>query len=70
MQDAGAGDGRQENDGAAGLGSDHVASAGLGDEERTGEVDVEEIAEHDGVVGFGFDVGACVIGERGGWRDA
>ena len=32
--------------------------AGLGDEERAGEVYVEELAEFGGVVGFGFDVGA------------
>ena len=62
MQDAEAGNGREEQDGAAGAGGDHVASACLGDEEGTGEVDIEELAEHGGVVGFGFDIGA-VVGE-------
>ncbi len=54
-----------------------TAGAGLGDEERAGEVDVEEVAELGGVVGFGFYVGAflCVwlvsvggFGERDMYR--
>lgn len=61
VQDAGAGDGGEEDDGAAGLRTDHVASAGLGDEEGAGEVDVEEVTEQGGVVGFGFDVGALFV---------
>ncbi len=69
MQDTEAGDGREEKDGAAGAGGDHVASAGLGDEEGACEVDVEEFAEQGRVVGFGFDVGACASRELGGlWR--
>lgn len=58
MQDPGAGDGGEEDDGPAGAGGDHVARAGLGHEEGAREVDVEEGAEHGGVVRFGFDVGA------------
>lgn len=58
MQHARPGDGGDEDDGAA-SGADHVAAAGLGDEEGTGEVDVEEPAEHGRVVGFGFDVRAA-----------
>lgn len=57
VEDAEAGDGGEEDDGAAGAGGDHAAGAGLGDEEGAGEVDVEEGAEGGGVVGFGFDVG-------------
>lgn len=73
VQDARAGDGGDEDDGATaalgfggmlevgvgvGGGADHVAAAGLGDKEGAGEVDVEEAAELGGGVGFGFDVGA------------
>ena len=58
MQDAEAGDGREEDDGAACAGGDHVAGAGLGHEEGARKVDVEEVAELARVVGFGFDVGA------------
>ena len=58
MQDPAAGDGGEEDDGPAGAGGDHVARAGLGHEEGAREVDVEEGAEHGGVVRFGFDVGA------------
>ena len=61
MQDAGAGDGGDEDDGATAVVAVvfyHVAGAGLGDEEGTCEVDVEEMAELVGGVGFGFDVGA------------
>lgn len=57
VEDAEAGDGGEEDDGAAGAGRDHAAGAGLGDEEGAREVDVEEGAEGSGVVGFGFDVG-------------
>ena len=64
MQDAHAGNGREEEDGAAGAGGDHVAGAGLGDEEGPGEVDVEEGAEHGRVIGFRFDVGASVCEQR------
>ena len=35
-----------------------MPGAGLGYEERARQVDVEELAEQGGVVGFGFDVGA------------
>ena len=45
VQDAEAGDGGEEEDGAAGAGGDHMAGAGLGDEEGAGEVGVEEVAE-------------------------
>ena len=58
MQDAEARNGGEEYDGAPGAGGDHVPGAGLGHEERAGQVDVEELAEQGGVVGFGFDVGA------------
>ena len=58
VQDAETRDGGEEDDGAAGAGGDHVPGAGLGYEERAGQVDVEELAEQGGVVGFGFDVGA------------
>ena len=62
VQDTEAGDGREEHDGAAGAGGDHVVGAGLGDEEGACEVDVEEVAELARVVGFGSDVGAfCVV---------
>ena len=64
VQDAEAGNGGEEDDGAFGLGGHHVAGAGLGDEEGAGEVDVEQGAEHGGVVGFGFDVGAFWVRER------
>lgn len=37
---------------------DHVSAAGLGKEKGAGEVDVEEPAEHVGIVGFSFDIGA------------
>ena len=58
VQDAETRNGREEHDGAAGAGGDHVPGAGLGHEERAGQVDVEELAEQGGVVGFGFDVRA------------
>lgn len=58
MQDAGAGDGGEEDDGAAVSCSDHVATAGLGNEERAGQINIQEGTKHGGVVGFGFDVGA------------
>ena len=58
VQDAGGGDGGEEDDGAAGFGGDHVARAGLRYEERARQVDVEEAPEHGGVVGFGLYVGA------------
>lgn len=58
VQDAGGGDGREEDDGAAGTSGDHVTSASLRDKERARQVDVEEGAEFGGGVGFGFDVGA------------
>ena len=64
MQHPSAGDGRDEDDGSAALGFDHVPTAGLGDEERTREVDVDEAAEHFGVVVFGFDVGAVIPSAR------
>lgn len=68
MQDAEAGDGGEEDDGAPRAGGDHAAGAGLGDEEGAREVDVEEGAEGGGVVGFGFDVGTglgwAMCGER------
>lgn len=57
VQDAEAGNGGEEDDGAPRAGGDHAAGAGLGDEEGAREVDVEEGAEGGGVVGFGFDVG-------------
>lgn len=70
VEDAEAGDGGEEDDGAARrpvsvavavavavAGEYHAAGAGLGDEEGAGEVGVEEGAEEGGVVGFGFDVG-------------
>ena len=65
MQDTETGDGRHEYDGAAGFCRDHVPSASLRDEEGAGEVDVDEFAEHGGVVGFGFDVRAWAIRQRG-----
>lgn len=58
MEDSRTGDGGEEYDGAASLLGDHVASASLGDEEGTCEVDVYKIAEHGVVVVFGFDVRA------------
>lgn len=64
VQDAGAGDGGEEDDGAAGFGGDHVASAGLGYEERARQVYVEEVPEHGGVVIFGFYVGADREGDE------
>ena len=62
VQDAETRNGREEYDGAAGAGGDHVPGAGLGHEERAGQVDVEELAEQGGVVRFGFDVGAFSSG--------
>ena len=56
MQDSRARYRRKEHDGAAGLLGDHVASTGLGDEEGTSEIDVDEMAEHCVIVVFGFDV--------------
>ena len=58
VQDAEAGDGREEDDGAARASGDHVTAAGLGHDEGARQVDVEEVAELGRVVGFGFDVGA------------
>ena len=58
VQDAEAGDGGEEDDGAAVAGGDHVAGAGLGHDEGARQVGVEEVAELARVVGFGFDVGA------------
>lgn len=58
MEDAVAGHGGNEDHGSAALVLDHVSAAGLGKKKGTGEVDVEEPAEHVGVVGFSFDVGA------------
>ena len=58
VQDTETRDGGEKDDGAAGAVGDHVPGAGLGYEERAGQVDVEELAEQGGVVGFGFDVGA------------
>lgn len=57
VQDAGAGDGADEDYGAAAAAGDHVAGAGLGDEEGAGEVCVDESAENLWVVVLGFDVG-------------
>lgn len=55
--DNGAGHGGDE-DQAAGLASGHHGAAdGLGHEESASEVDVDETAEHGGVVGLGLDVG-------------
>lgn len=48
---------------------DHVPAAGLGDEERACEVDVEETTEHLRVVIFGFDVGAGARGVSKTFRD-
>lgn len=64
MQHPIAGDGRDEDDGPAALCFDHVATAGLRDEERTREVDVDEAAEHVWIVVFGFDVGAVIPSGR------
>lgn len=61
MQDTEAGDGREEQDGATGASGDHVTSAGLRDEKGAREVDVEEVAEHRGVVVFRFDIGALLL---------
>ena len=60
MQDAGAGDGGEEDDGAAPVGGDHVARAGLGDEEGARQVDVHDVTETGRGVGFRFDFGAGV----------
>ncbi len=57
MQDARAGDGADEDDGAVAGAGDHVAGAGLGGEEGAGEIGVDEGAEGLDVVVFGFDVG-------------
>lgn len=61
MQDTEASDGREEQDGAAGASGNHVTSAGLRDKKGACEVDVEEVAEHGGVVGFRFDIGASLL---------
>lgn len=53
-----AGHGRNEEDGAPCSGPDHVASAGLRDEKRAGQVDVDQAAELVDFVVFRFDVGA------------
>ena len=56
--DDGAGHAGDEDDGAAGALGDHLAAAGLGDEEGAGEVDREEVVPFGVVVFLGFDVGA------------
>lgn len=56
MQDSGTRYGGKQYNGAAGLLGDHVAGTGLGDEEGTGEIDIDEMAEHCVIVVFGFDV--------------
>lgn len=56
MEDASPRNGGNEDYGASSLGLDHVAAAGLGDEERASEVDVDEASELGRVVVFGFDV--------------
>lgn len=61
MQDPRACDGGDEDDGSAtarmGL-LHHVAAAGLGDDEGTGEVDIDKSAKRVHIVRFGFDVRA------------
>ena len=56
MQDSGTRYGRKEYDGAAGLLGDHMVGTGLGDEEGTCKINVDEMAEHCVIVVFGFDV--------------
>lgn len=58
MQHPSAGDGRDEDDGTALLGFYHVPTAGLGYQERTREVDVDEATKHLGIIVLGFDIGA------------
>lgn len=55
------GHGCDEDDGAASSRSDHVSCAGLRDEERAREVDVDQAAELVCFVLFGFDVGAEMV---------
>lgn len=58
VQHAGAGDGGEEDDGAAAAGADHVVRARLGDEEGAGQVDVHDVPEAGWRVGFRRDLGA------------
>ena len=58
VQDAGARDGGEEDDGAAPVGGDHVVRAGLRDQEGAGQVDVHDVSEAGRGVGFRFDLGA------------
>lgn len=55
--DDGARHGGDVDDRAAGLGLDHLLADGLGDEEGTGDVDVDEATELVVVVDLGLDVG-------------
>lgn len=52
------GHGGNQDDGARLVGSDHGFTNSLGNEEGAGQVDIDESAEHDGVIGLGRDVGA------------
>ena len=54
------------NDGSAGLGLDHSLANGLGDDEGTGDVDVDETTEHVVVIDLGLDVGAVELSMKFG----
>ena len=59
------GDEANEDDGVAASTADHVAGAGLGDEEGAGEVGVDKGAEALGVVVFSFELGVDDAGAVG-----
>lgn len=60
MQHTSASDGRDEDDGPASPGFDHVPTTGLRDQERPSEVDVDETPKHVWIIVFGFYVGAVI----------
>lgn len=68
VQDAYAGDGAEEDDGAGRFGGDHGAGTSLRDEEGAVEVDVDEGAEEGGWVALGGEIGAGEGLVRGKFR--